>query len=72
MNTRGSGVRISSGSPFQIDEVGDLAGLEAADAIGDAENLGGVDRHRAQRPVAIAGPTPPRWPPGTGSARTSL
>ena len=47
MNTRVHGVRSSSGSPFQIDQVRELAGFEAADAIGDAENLGRVDRDGA-------------------------
>ena len=36
------------------EQVGDLAGLEAADAIGDAEDLGGVDRQRLERLVAIS------------------
>src|SRR5215212_3213835 len=39
------------------EQIGDLAGLEAADAIGDAQDLGGVDGQRLERLVAGEAPS---------------
>ena len=56
MKTWVTTVRTSSGSPLDDEQVRVLARLEAADAIGDTEHLGGVDGQRLERFVAVHAP----------------